>query len=69
VDFAILMLVLPVISFQLTMDQGSETGDMFAAHTALQKIYTPDVNLVKFPVCVAIKSVHNIPIENLWKWL
>ncbi|KAJ7074927.1 hypothetical protein B0H15DRAFT_792575, partial [Mycena belliarum] len=58
-----------VISFQLTMDQGSETGDMFAAHTALRKIYTPDVDLVKFPACVAIKSVNNIPIENLWKWL
>ncbi|KAJ7161858.1 hypothetical protein C8R43DRAFT_880590 [Mycena crocata] len=54
---------------QLTFDKGSETGDMYAAHVALRFIYTPDLDPLKFPPVVALKSTNNIPIENLWKWL
>ncbi|KAJ7113473.1 hypothetical protein C8R44DRAFT_930096 [Mycena epipterygia] len=57
------------IPLQITIDKGSETGDMYAAHLALRKMYTPDVDVLKFPAVVALKSVNNIPIENLWKWL
>lgn len=31
--------------------------------------YTPDLDPLKFPTVVALKSVNNIPIENLWQWL
>ncbi|KAJ7478048.1 hypothetical protein B0H11DRAFT_1726137 [Mycena galericulata] len=67
-----LILEFGAIPVQITVDMGSETGDMFAAHVALRfvlQIYTPDLDPSKFPMVVAIKSVNNIPIENLWKWL
>ncbi|KAJ7100702.1 hypothetical protein B0H15DRAFT_876835 [Mycena belliarum] len=54
---------------QITVDKGSETGEMYAAQTALRKIFTPDLDPLQWPSFVAIKSVNNIPIENLWKWL
>lgn len=34
-----------------------------------RQIYTPELDPLKFPPVVALKSVNNIPIENLWKWL
>ncbi|KAJ7729856.1 hypothetical protein DFH07DRAFT_969376 [Mycena maculata] len=58
-----------VIPIQITVDKGSETGEMFAAQAALREIYTPDLDTVQWPVVVALKSINNIPIENLWKWL
>ncbi|KAJ7868284.1 hypothetical protein B0H13DRAFT_2558781 [Mycena leptocephala] len=70
-----LVLEFGVIPLQVTVDKGSETGDMFAAHIALRyvafpsPIYTPELDPLKFPPVVALKSVNNIPIENLWKWL
>ncbi|KAF8178853.1 hypothetical protein K438DRAFT_1604419, partial [Mycena galopus ATCC 62051] len=60
---------LGVIPLQVTVDKGSETGDMFAAHIALRETYTPELDPLKFPAVVAIDSITNIPIENLWKWL
>ncbi|KAJ6538057.1 hypothetical protein B0H19DRAFT_1217911 [Mycena capillaripes] len=56
-------------ALQLTVDGGSETGEMYAAHSALRQTYTPDLNPMEWPELVALKSVNNIPIENLWKWL
>ncbi|KAJ6556661.1 hypothetical protein B0H10DRAFT_1967605 [Mycena sp. CBHHK59/15] len=56
------------IPLQVTVDKGSETGKMYAAHTALRQTYTPDLNPMEWPEFVALKSVNNIPIENLWKW-
>lgn len=35
----------------------------------LRKTYTPELNPMEWPEFVALKSVNNIPIENLWKWL
>ncbi|KAJ7133795.1 hypothetical protein C8R46DRAFT_1235384 [Mycena filopes] len=57
------------IPLQITVDKGSETGEMYAAHTALRGIYTPDLNPMEWPVFVALRSINNIPIENLWMWL
>ncbi|KAJ7630047.1 hypothetical protein DFH06DRAFT_1140788 [Mycena polygramma] len=54
---------------QITVDKGSETGEMYAAHTGFRKTYTPDLNPIEWPEFVALKSVNNIVIENLWKWL
>ncbi|KAJ7180028.1 hypothetical protein C8R43DRAFT_941758 [Mycena crocata] len=64
-----LILEYGAMPIQLTFDKGSETGDMYAAHVALREIYTPDLDPLKFPPVVALKSTNNIPIENLWKWL
>ncbi|KAJ7621922.1 hypothetical protein DFH06DRAFT_1009665 [Mycena polygramma] len=54
---------------QITVDKGSETGEMYAAHTGFRQTYTPDLNPIEWPEFVALKSVNNIVIENLWKWL
>ncbi|KAJ7257231.1 hypothetical protein B0H12DRAFT_1218504 [Mycena haematopus] len=54
---------------QVTVDKGSETGEMYAAQKALRQIYTPDLNPMEWPEFIALKSITNIPIENLWKWL
>ncbi|KAJ6474307.1 hypothetical protein C8R45DRAFT_935705 [Mycena sanguinolenta] len=54
---------------QVTVDKGSETGEMYAAHKALRETFMPDLDPAEWPEFVALKSVNNIPIENLWKWL
>ncbi|KAJ6495490.1 hypothetical protein C8R45DRAFT_824118 [Mycena sanguinolenta] len=54
---------------QVTVDKGSETGEMYAAHKALRFTFMPDLDPAEWPEFVALKSVNNIPIENLWKWL
>ncbi|KAJ7342550.1 hypothetical protein DFH08DRAFT_811633 [Mycena albidolilacea] len=77
---------------QVTVDKGSETGEMYAAQKALRFVvqhsnifgctqvslpscftggetFTPDINPMEWPELVALKSVNNILIENLWKWL
>ncbi|KAJ6611237.1 hypothetical protein B0H10DRAFT_1809969 [Mycena sp. CBHHK59/15] len=64
-----LVLECGVIPLQVTVDGGSETGDMFAAHIGLRDTFTPDIDPLKFPPVVALKSMNSIPIENLWKWL
>ncbi|KAJ7486808.1 hypothetical protein FB451DRAFT_1534883 [Mycena latifolia] len=58
-----------VFPLQITVDKGSETGEMYAAQKALRELYTPDLDPLHWPEFVALKSVNNIPIENLWKWL
>ncbi|KAJ6590245.1 hypothetical protein B0H10DRAFT_1961177 [Mycena sp. CBHHK59/15] len=54
---------------QVTVEKGSETGEMYASHTALREMYTPELDPLQWPVFVALKGMSNIPIENLWKWL
>jgi hypothetical protein len=39
------------------------------AEPAPRQTYTPELNPTEWPEFVALKSVNNIPIENLWKWL
>lgn len=70
----------------MSVDKGSETGEMWAQqgvlryvvliyalkitfNTASRKILTPDLDERLFPPCMAVKSVHNITAESLWKWL
>ncbi|KAI1781874.1 hypothetical protein LXA43DRAFT_590306 [Ganoderma leucocontextum] len=55
---------------QLTVDHGSETGDMYAAHAALRRLYAPDLDETEWKLFVAIQSTHNVCIENIWmRWL
>ncbi|KAJ7277244.1 hypothetical protein C8J57DRAFT_1434370 [Mycena rebaudengoi] len=58
-----------VIPLQVTFDKGSETGDMFACHTGLRLIFTLDLDPILWPITMAIKGTHNIPIKSLWAWL
>ncbi|KAJ7715227.1 hypothetical protein DFH07DRAFT_1015377 [Mycena maculata] len=64
-----LVLEFGAFPMQITVDKGSETGEMYAAQVALRETVTPDIDPLKFPPVVALKSTNNIPIENLWKWL
>ncbi|PIL27238.1 hypothetical protein GSI_10382 [Ganoderma sinense ZZ0214-1] len=55
---------------QLTVDHGSETGDMYAAHAALRRLYAPELDETEWKLFVAITSTHNVCIENIWmRWL
>ncbi|KAE9397803.1 hypothetical protein BT96DRAFT_822851 [Gymnopus androsaceus JB14] len=52
---------------KLTVDGGSETGEMYACHQALHDKYLPNVQTPSF---VALKSTDNIVIEGSWNhWL
>ncbi|KAJ7678788.1 hypothetical protein B0H17DRAFT_1015364 [Mycena rosella] len=57
-----------VIPQQTTVDKGSETGYIFAITTGLKTAYAPDIDLTRYPACVALKSTNNTPIESLWHW-
>ncbi|KAJ7196537.1 hypothetical protein GGX14DRAFT_376004 [Mycena pura] len=47
---------------QTTTDKGSETGSIYAT------AYAPNIDLARYPACVALKSTNNTPIESLWHW-
>ncbi|KAK7013005.1 hypothetical protein R3P38DRAFT_3007997 [Favolaschia claudopus] len=51
---------------QATVDGGSETGELYAAHLALRQECMPDVSLHDHPAFVALPSTDNIPIESSW---
>ncbi|KAI0629562.1 hypothetical protein C8Q77DRAFT_1065176 [Trametes polyzona] len=58
------------IGRQLTVDHGSETGEMYAIHMALRQKFAPELDEKAWPPFVALKSTNNITIENLWsRWL
>ncbi|KAG7091747.1 hypothetical protein E1B28_008148 [Marasmius oreades] len=52
---------------QITVDKGSETGEMFAQQEALRTAFG-DYDLEKYPSFRALQSKHNIMIEVCWKW-
>ncbi|KAJ6580235.1 hypothetical protein B0H10DRAFT_1962623 [Mycena sp. CBHHK59/15] len=51
---------------QATVDGGSETGELYAAHVALRQLCMPEVSFKDAPPFVALKSTDNIPIESSW---
>ncbi|KAJ7658239.1 hypothetical protein DFH06DRAFT_1472887 [Mycena polygramma] len=51
---------------QATVDGGSETGELYAAHVALRDYCMPDLSLEAAPAFVALPSTDNIPIESSW---
>ncbi|KAF8583634.1 hypothetical protein K439DRAFT_1647174 [Ramaria rubella] len=53
----------------ITVDKGSETGEMFAMQTSLRCKYAPNVCEETYPPFVALKSVHNTTIKGIWHWL
>ncbi|KAK0184300.1 hypothetical protein F5146DRAFT_1145447 [Armillaria mellea] len=58
-----------VISMQITVDKGSETGVMFAYQTALRTNLAPDVDMTAWSPFVALTSINNIIAEALWHWM
>ncbi|KAF9257300.1 hypothetical protein L218DRAFT_879756, partial [Marasmius fiardii PR-910] len=57
---------------KLTVDGGTETGEMFACHKALWSvIYMPELkDLSTHPAFVALPSTKNVVIEGNWcQWL
>ncbi|KAK7442089.1 hypothetical protein VKT23_016363 [Stygiomarasmius scandens] len=58
------------IPVQVTVDKGSETGEMFAQQVALHQVYSPDKfsNLDEWPAFIAVKSTRNIIGEAMWYW-
>ncbi|KAI0049083.1 hypothetical protein FA95DRAFT_1581911 [Auriscalpium vulgare] len=56
-------------ALQITVDKGSETGDMYAMQTSLRSNYAQDVDCTAYPAFQALPSTRNIPIEGLWHWL
>ncbi|THU88708.1 hypothetical protein K435DRAFT_679314 [Dendrothele bispora CBS 962.96] len=52
---------------QLTVDGGTETGQMRACHIALRNIYAPELSFETHPPFVALKSSDNVPIESSWE--
>ncbi|KAJ6568161.1 hypothetical protein B0H10DRAFT_2199975 [Mycena sp. CBHHK59/15] len=54
------------VFFQATVDGGSETGEMYAAHLALRQHCMPEISLEDAPAFVVLKSTDNIPIESSW---
>ncbi|KAJ6547856.1 hypothetical protein B0H10DRAFT_2181170 [Mycena sp. CBHHK59/15] len=55
---------------QATVDGGSETGELYAAHVALRHYCMPDISIDASidaaPPFVALPSTDNIPIESSW---
>ncbi|KAJ7642548.1 hypothetical protein B0H17DRAFT_1163930 [Mycena rosella] len=59
--------ILPAALFvQATVDGGSETGEMYAAHLALCQYCMPQLTLEEAPAFVPLKSTDNITIESSW---
>ncbi|KAK6981741.1 hypothetical protein R3P38DRAFT_2745736, partial [Favolaschia claudopus] len=54
---------------QATVDGGSETGELYAAHIALRQHCMPNTSLEEHPAFVALPSTDNIPIESSWHLL
>ncbi|KAJ7315803.1 hypothetical protein DFH08DRAFT_715290, partial [Mycena albidolilacea] len=54
------------IFVQATVDGGSETGELYAAHVALRSHCMPGTSFEDAPPFVALKSTVNIPIESSW---
>ncbi|KAL0566681.1 hypothetical protein V5O48_015325 [Marasmius crinis-equi] len=59
------------IALQMTVDGGSETGEMYAQHTALRAIYSPQEfnDLEQWPPYVALPSTRNIIAEAMWAYM
>ncbi|KAJ7655913.1 hypothetical protein B0H17DRAFT_956234, partial [Mycena rosella] len=51
---------------QATVDGGSETGELYAAHIALRHHCMSEIPLEVAPGFVALRSTDNIPIESSW---
>ncbi|KAF8508282.1 hypothetical protein JB92DRAFT_3121039 [Gautieria morchelliformis] len=56
------------LPLQLTVDGGSETGEMLRFHKYLRAIKAPEVDKTEWPPYQKLPSTRNIAIEGLWHW-
>ncbi|KAF8532661.1 hypothetical protein JB92DRAFT_3080677 [Gautieria morchelliformis] len=56
------------LPLQLTVDGGSETGEMLRFHKHLRAIKAPEVDKTEWPPYQKLLSIRNIAIEGLWHW-
>lgn len=54
---------------QLDLDKGSEIGWQVAFQVALREAFAPQIDPDVYRSVALLKSVHNIIIEALWRWL
>ncbi|KAJ7820449.1 hypothetical protein B0H14DRAFT_2599953 [Mycena olivaceomarginata] len=54
------------VFMQATVDGGSETGELYAAHVALRQHCMPEISFEESAPLVAMKSTDNTPIESSW---
>ncbi|KAI0312081.1 hypothetical protein OF83DRAFT_691512 [Amylostereum chailletii] len=66
--FADLVEQLGATGMQITTDHGTEIGGIKAMQTSLRMTYAPDICMDEYPPHMAMKSVHNTPIESMWHW-
>ncbi|KAJ7134510.1 hypothetical protein C8R44DRAFT_427223, partial [Mycena epipterygia] len=57
-----------MISVQITVDQGSEVGEMLKIHERLRHDEAPLFIPPEWPYCATIPSTQNTPIESFWRW-
>ncbi|KAJ6565606.1 hypothetical protein DFH09DRAFT_1473818, partial [Mycena vulgaris] len=57
-----------MISIQITVDQGSEVGEMLKIHERLRHDAAPLFIPPEWPYCATIPSTQNTPIESFWRW-
>ncbi|KAF9522685.1 hypothetical protein CPB83DRAFT_822529, partial [Crepidotus variabilis] len=67
--FLDLVLALGGISLQLNLDKGSEIGWQVAFQTVLREQFAANIALDEYPAVALLRSIHNIIIESLWRWL
>ncbi|TFK29207.1 hypothetical protein FA15DRAFT_582881 [Coprinopsis marcescibilis] len=57
------------VPIKLTTDMGPEQGWQQSIQDALRRLFGLDIDPDVFATATAIKSIHNMVIESLWKWL
>ncbi|KDR78005.1 hypothetical protein GALMADRAFT_155034 [Galerina marginata CBS 339.88] len=57
------------MSMQLNLDKGSEIGWQVAFQIALREAFAPQIDPDVYRSVALLKSIHNIIIESLWRWL
>ncbi|KAF8589725.1 hypothetical protein K439DRAFT_1612526 [Ramaria rubella] len=63
------MYQIAAIPLRITVDKGTETGEIFAMQTSLRRNYAPNVCEESYPPFMALWSIHNTTIEGIWHWL
>jgi hypothetical protein len=58
----------PVIPFTAVTDKGSEVAEMLNIQNRFRQLAAPEHNCPERPASRQVKSVHNTPIEGLWRW-
>ncbi|KAL1699147.1 hypothetical protein EV121DRAFT_273930 [Schizophyllum commune] len=56
------------VSVTMIFDKGTETAEVLKVHRDLRLEAAPDYTVEDWPPTIQLRSVHNTPIEGLWRW-